>query len=67
MAGSDFNKLLAGLKVPVDECTTPIEFSTVTNCLPLELETSSSVRPRHGRIIPVLPVIRCERFGFVEI
>ena len=55
----------AGSSEPRDICTTPIEFSVVTNCGPLAC-TSISVRPRHGRISACSPVIKCARFSFVE-
>ena len=66
MLTSDLRLLLAGGRDPIDFCTTPIEFSTVTNCS-LYPELSRSVLPRHGRIMPIFPVIRWDRLGLVEI
>ena len=66
MAGSDLMSSDAGLSAPADACTIAMESSTVTLCRPVSW-MSSSVRPRHGRMMLCFASSRCERLGFVAI
>ncbi len=65
MAGSESRWGLAGVRLPREAWTMPMESSTVTNCLP-PAWTSLSVLPRVGRIRARVPVTAWERLSLVE-
>src|SRR5688572_16514924 len=65
ITGSLNNSFDTGFNTPFDDCTTPMEFSQLTNCSTPSM-ISLSLLPRQGRINASLPCTRWLRFNLVD-